>query len=277
MSLRPCASLLLAVFASAPVAGAVGPLRAETVTGWDGYVRATETRIARELSSADGFFAMDFSPSRQAERAALASGEVSVDKVSTVGADGREMEVPEAMVHHWRGSVLVPGASLDEVLAQVADPDVDHPAQDDVVSARVLERGPGSLRLFLRLQRSQLVTVVYNTEHAVRYSRLGRTRASSRSIATRIAEVAEPSTPRERERRPGEDRGFLWRLNSYWRYEQTGAGVLVECESISLSRTVPALARGVVRPVIDQVARGSMERTLLAMRSRFTRAFSQGG
>ena len=185
------------------------------------------------------------------------------------------MTVPDAMVHHWRGSVFVPRVSLDRVLAHVADPRVDAPVQEDVIEARVLDRSPGSLRLFLRLQRSQLVTVVYNTEHVVHYTRLGGTRASSRSVATRIAEVAEPSTPRERELRPGEDHGFLWRLNSYWRYEQIATGVLVECESVSLSRTVPAIARSAVRPLIDQVASASMERTLAALRSRFT-AVSQG-
>jgi hypothetical protein len=68
----------------------------------------------------------------------------------------------------------------------------------------------------------------------------------------------------------------LWRLNSYWRYEQIATGVLVECESVSLSRTVPAIARSAVRPLIDQVARGSMERTLAALRARFTTAVSQG-
>jgi hypothetical protein len=60
-------------------------------------------------------------------------------------------------------------------------------------------------------------------------------------------------------------------LNSYWRYEAVPGGVLVECESISLSRSAPGVVVGAVRPVIDQVARGSMERTLLAMRARFAR------
>jgi len=34
----------------------------------------------------------------------------------------------------------------------------------------------------------------------------------------------------------GDDRGFLWRLNAYWRYEQVAGGVIAECESITLSR-----------------------------------------
>ncbi len=40
----------------------------------------------------------------------------------------------------------------------------------------------------------------------------------------------------KREKPEGKDRGFLWRLNSYWRYQQVDGGVLVECESLTLSR-----------------------------------------
>jgi hypothetical protein len=237
-------------------ARAAGGLLPETVAGWDTYVRATEARIARET-------AID-------RRRALA-GEIDVTREVSTAADGRPIGVPAGMVHHWRGRVFIPRASVDDIMARVANPRAEDTAQEDVVAARVLERRPGSLRLFLRLRRSQVVTVVYNTEHDVRYGRQSEGRAWSRSSATRIAEVADAETPGERERRPGDDRGFLWRLNSYWRYEAVPGGVLVECESISLSRSAPAVVRGAVRPVIDQVARGSMERTLLAMRARFTR------
>jgi hypothetical protein len=192
-----------------------------------------------------------------------------VARVASLDASGRGIEVPNGLVHHWRGSVLIPGVTLDEVLARIANPTARDMAQQDVLDARVLERGPGGLRLFLRLQRSQLVTVVYDTEHAIRYVRHSGARASSTSVATRIVEVANAGTPGERVKPAGQDRGFLWRLNSYWRYQQTESGVIVECESISLSRAVPSLLAGTIRPLIDHVARGSMERTLSSMRVRF--------
>jgi len=267
---------LASAMALPPATLRAASLRPATVRGWHAYVLATEARIARELASDAGFLAQDFSPSPDWDRRSLMAGRVGIGRVSTPGTDGAAIAVPDGMVHHWRGSVFIPGASVDQVLARVANPGPGDIAQDDVIDLRVLDRGPGSLRLFLRLQRSQIVTVVYNTEHAVRYTRHGDGRATSRSVATRIAEVAAPATPDERERPLGEDRGFLWGLNSYWRYEQARGGVLVECESISLSRAVPSLVRGAVRPLIDQVARGSMERTLLAMRDRFARRPSQG-
>jgi len=58
-------------------------------------------------------------------------------------------------------------------------------------------------------------------------------------------------------------------LNSYWRYQQVDGGVLVECESLTLSRGVPAILAPFVKPIISGVARESMKRTLTSMRDRF--------
>jgi hypothetical protein len=58
-------------------------------------------------------------------------------------------------------------------------------------------------------------------------------------------------------------------LNSYWRYQAVPGGVLVELESLTLSRSVPWGAGAVVRPLVDQVARESISRTLQALRLRF--------
>ena len=253
---------------TAPAAEAA-PLPTATEAAWHAYVQATEQRIARELASPDGFLAEDFAPSPAATRDAVKGGGIGVVRMASLDRSGHELAVPQAMVHHWRGSVFLPGVTLDDVLARVANPTARDMAQEDVLDARVLERGPGMLRLFLRLQRSQVVTVVYDTEHDIHYARHGRTRASSTSVATRIVEVANAGTAGERPKPAGQDRGFLWRLNSYWRYEQTGGGVIVECESISLSRAVPSLLAGTIRPLVDHIARGSMERTLSSMRVRF--------
>jgi hypothetical protein len=109
--------------------------------------------------------------------------------------------------------------------------------------------------------------VVYNTEHDVRFERVSPLRATSRSVATRIAEVRDSARPDDAEYAPGDDHGFLWRLNAYWRYEQVPGGVIAECESISLSRSVPLLLRPSLGPVVKGVARESLERTLNALRT----------
>jgi len=107
--------------------------------------------------------------------------------------------------------------------------------------------------------------------HDVSYRRSGVHRVSSRSVATKIAEVDGAGTPEERERAPGDDRGFLWRLNSYWRYEEVPGGVIVELESLTLSRNIPFGLATVVRPVIERIARESIVRTLVGIRDTYGR------
>jgi hypothetical protein len=177
------------------------------------------------------------------------------------------------MIHHWRGSVLIPGVTLDFLFSRISDPGLEDTRQEDVLDSRVLEKTPEQLRLFLKLQRSKIVTVVYNTEHRVRYRRHEPGQASSSSIATKIAELERIPGGGEREKSPGNDRGFLWRMNSYWRYQQTSGGVIVECESITLSRSIPPFLAYLVRPIVHKVARESMQRTLQSMRTRMTRSY----
>jgi len=86
---------------------------------------------------------------------------------------------------------------------------------------------------------------------------------TARSVATSIREAE------------GGDRGFLWRMNSYWRYRRVDGGVLVEVESLTLSRRVPSLARPIAAPLINRIARESMIRTLETMRDRLERGSSR--
>jgi hypothetical protein len=242
-------------------------LRPEALDGWTTYVAVTEARIAREMraaTSAPGrFLAQDFLPSAAQLRGDVLSGTIVMDEMHTTGLNGNDIAVPSARVHHWRGAVFIPGARLDTLLASLQ---AEVPPQEDVVRSAVLERGPDRMRVYLRLRRTKIVTAVYDSEHLVSFSRLGPARASSTSRSTRIAEVERPGTAEERELAPGEDRGFLWRLNAYWRYEEVPGGVIAECESLSLSRDVPTLVRVVAGPLINGVARESMARTLTSLR-----------
>ena len=140
-----------------------------------------------------------------------------------------------------------------------------------MVASKLIGRDGDRLRVFLKLRRTSIITVTYNTEHTVEYRRIDAAHASARSVATRIAELADPGTPREREKLEKDDNGFLWRLNAYWRYEAWNGGVLVECESVSLSRPVPLLLRPMAGPIVDRIARESLEGTLRSLRAMLSR------
>ncbi len=247
-------------------AARLGP---ETIGGWSAYVSATEDRVRRELESPRGFLVMDFLEPEEAaagRRQVLEGGVVLMRKMQSSDSQGRRITVPGALVHHWRGAVFIPGVTVHQLLVELQS---HAPEQEDVLRSSILERGPDRMRVYMRLQRRKIVTATYNTEHVVTFTRFGATRAASASTATRIAEVSDPDTPEERELALGEDRGFLWRLNSYWRYEEVAGGVIAECESISLSRDVPSFLRYVVSPLVESTARESMERTLLTLRARW--------
>jgi len=252
---------------------AAAELTPELLQGWATYVKATEQRIAAELHAAKGFLVLDLQPEREAaqERRAVLAGEIPIKKMVSHDASGKKMELSGGIAHHWRGSVFIPGAKLDVIIYRVLNPTDADMQQEEVLQWRVLARGQDSLKIFLKLQRSKFVTVVYNTEHEVRVQRYGKDRASSTSVATRIAELDSPGSSREREKPIGHDSGFLWRMNSYWRYEQVAGGVVVELESVTLSRSVPFIFDLLIHPMIESTARESVERTLVSMRKHHMR------
>ncbi len=250
-------------------------LRDETVTAWRLYVDRTEARIASELETGEGFLIQDALPAAQAREArrTLHSGQVYTRKLATKDARGRRIEIPSGMVHHWMGSVFIPGAALDDLLPWLQNYDEHHRYFDEVEESRLIAREGDEIRMFLRLRRKKVVTVHYNTHHFVRYASQGSGRASSASYATRIAEIEDAGTAREKEMPIGDDHGFLWRLNSYWRFQEAWGGIIVELESVSLSRSVPAPLRWLVGSYLDSVPRESIAATLEPIRREAPRRF----
>jgi putative flippase GtrA len=255
---RPAAVLAMtvALLSGAAPAAEAAELKPVTLADWQRYVAGVEARLARDTSGGAGGDV----------RAQTVKGEILVSNVA-----GGTVSVEGGTISHWRGYVFVPGVTVDELLdgAALRGRAAQH-RQEDVLDARVLSRNADSLRLFLKLQRKAIVTVAYNTEHLVSFKREGPQRGSSRSISTRIAELTDAGTAHEREKPVGQDRGFMWRLNSYWRYQAVAGGVIVELESVTLSRDIPWAIRVMAAPLIDRIARESMTRTLASLRSRWS-------
>lgn len=257
---RCVAAWLLAAATVAEVRGA--ELRPETLAAWNDYVLRTAERVEAELGGGRGFLVQDFLPARDAAacREKLAAGEVFVHRMKS------EDSVPHGMIHHWLGSVFLPGVGLDQALGWLQDYDRHAEYFAEVEASRLLRRQGDRFTIHLRLRRKKLITVHYATEHLAEYRRHSEKRVSSKSTATKIAQLDGPGTPRERELPPGQDHGFLWRLNSYWRFGEKDGGVVVECESLSLSRSIPPGLGWLVGRFVESVPRESMAATLQAIR-----------
>jgi hypothetical protein len=136
----------------------------------------------------------------------------------------------------------------------------------DVVQAKIRQRNADDFQVYFRFFKKKLmVEVTFNTEHDAHYFRLSPTRVGSRSRTTRIAEVENPGQPTEREKPVGNDRGYLWRLNTYWLYEEKEGGVYVQLETISLTRGIPFPIDQL--PIIKSMPRESLTFTLATTRS----------
>ena len=225
------------------------------VAAWTRHQASVDARYRAAGEGRRPFFILDTVPAGH-WRSAILAREIVV----------RQMDAPDVeggRIHHWAGAVFIPGTTVAE-LVQRLQQNAGREARvyDEVIESRLLWQDGDRLRIFMKLRRSTVITATFNTEHEVEYRQIAGHRASSRSISVRIAEVMDAGTAQERERSPTEDRGLLWRLNAYWRFEQAGDGVIVECESVSLSRAVPSLLRPVAGPVIARVAREALQRTL---------------
>ena len=132
-------------------------------------------------------------------------------------------------------------------------------------SALVSQQGD-DFRIFLRLLKKKIITVVLDTDHDVHYLSLDRKRWFCRSYTTRIAEVEDAGSPKEKVLPPDSGYGFLWRLYSYWRFQESDGGVYVECRAISLTRDVPFGLRWIIEPIIQHLPKESLIHTLEATR-----------
>jgi hypothetical protein len=263
----------------APPSASATELSPEAAQGFDQYVRFTERRMQGELTPGGMFLWIDDlpEPRRSEAYARLRRGEVISTRLQTADPSGHS-STPGALIHHWVGTVFIPGASLRQALALVQD--YDHHSEyykPEVEKSKAIERAGDDFKVYLRLMQKKIITVVLDTEYIVHYRQLDATRAFSDSHSTRIAEVVRPGEANERPMPPGNDDGFLWRLNSYWRFSEVNHGVYIECEAISLTRDIPTGLTWLIAPLIEGVPKESLEFTLQSTRTAVLRVGLHSG
>ncbi|MFZ0959378.1 MAG: hypothetical protein WAO35_00620 [Terriglobia bacterium] len=245
-------------------------LEPKTLEAFNRYAQATETRIDKELTRPGAFLYLEGlpEPKRSATLAGIRKGDIYMEPLQTRDASGAVIEAPDGLIHHWIGAVFIPGATLRQILDLVQD--YDH-HQDiyklEVVRSKLIRHEGNNYQIYYRLVKKKIITITLNTNHDVQYFPVDSTHCWSRSVATRIAEVVDAGQPDEHEKPIGHDGGFLWRLNSHWRFEEKDQGVYVEVESISLTRDIPMGFGWMIRPFVTSIPRESLLNTLNSMRS----------
>ena len=244
-------------------------LEPQTLEAFNRYIQATEARIDKEVTRPGVFLYLEGLPEPKCSEAlASTRSDIYMDRLETHDASGSAIEAPDGLIHHWIGAVFIPGATLGQVLDLAQDynhhQDVYKP---EVVRSQLIHHEGNNYQIYYRLRKKKVITVTLNTNHDVQYFPMDATHCRSRSVATRIAEVADAGQPGEHEKPIGHDGGFLWRMNSYWRFEEKDAGVYVEVESISLTRDIPTGLGWLIRPFVTSIPRESLLMTLGSTRT----------
>jgi len=242
-------------------------LRAATIRVFAQYVAKTEAQNSETLLCGPFLWVDRLSEKERGEAFAKLKGGAAFMQRISVKEDGTKLYVPGGLIHDWKGIIFIPQAKIDEVLRILQD--YDHHATyyaPDVQRSRIETRDGENFRFFMRFRRQKVVTVVLNTEHEVTYYRDSPLRAHSRSSALRIAQVEDPGGPREREKTPGEDDGFLWRMETWWRLEERDGGVYVQNQVVTLTRDIPTGLAWLIEPFITNIPKETLEFTLQATR-----------
>jgi hypothetical protein len=229
----------------------------DTLRAFENYVRAAE----QKLEARPEFLWCAASPDRLAR---ARKGEVMIEP--TLGRP--ETKIPDGLVHDWVGCVFIPGATLDRTLALVQDYDNHKNVyQPELVESKILRHDGNDYLVYMRLLKKKVITVALDAETEVHYTRIDRAHAKSRSFTTKVAEVENAGKRNEHALPPGTGHGFLWRLDSFWRFEERDGGTYVECDAISLTRDVPAGLGWIIDPIIRNLPRESLANTLRATRA----------
>jgi hypothetical protein len=231
-------------------------LKPETSAAFDRYARVTETQ--RDQETRDGhFLAVDGLPDAQRREAydQLQHGQVFIQELHIL-EDHLPIRIPGGMIHHWSGLIFIPKATVSEVNAVLQDYQNEASIyQPEIRKANLIEQHGNKSRILLQMYTKSIITVVLDGYFEVIETPIGNTRMESASRSTRIAEVVNPGAPDEHESAEGDDHGYMWRLNSYWRLEEKDGGVYVQNESITLTRSVPVLLAWLINPLTKSIPR----------------------
>jgi hypothetical protein len=235
-------------------------LKEESLAAFQSYIGEAESTMEQTLDGRAPFLWSDADPDRSRR---VAKGDIP----ARLWAGEVPIRVPDGLIHDWIGAAFVPATTVVKTLARVQDYD-NHKNiyKPDVMDSRLIGHHGNDFSIFLRLLKKKVITVVLDTYHDVHYQPVSGDQWFCRSYTTRIAEVDDAGTPKEKIHPPDAGYGFLWRLYSYWRFAGNNDGVIVECRAISLTRDIPFGLGFIIEPIVKNLPKESLVNTLKATR-----------
>jgi hypothetical protein len=276
---RVLPGVLFAAAAGAVVAAADLQPRAERA--WSEYVAHVEQAF---VESQDGLILslrrvdVPPPPGLRARRGDAEDAEDAAARLDTrpiagpANGDGI-MTVPGGLVHHWKGRVFIPGATLQDAL-DVSRAYATYPEMyRSVLSATVLEQDDNVYVVLMRVHEdTNGVSAVLDIRSHIEYHQRDAHHAYSISHSEEIRQVEHAGSRDERRLPAGHDSGYLWRTATFTSFAEQHGGVSVEMETLGLSRGWPKLLGWLIEPIARRLGRKSVEGSLREFERATTRA-----
>ncbi|MGA3017201.1 MAG: hypothetical protein ABSF62_08785 [Bryobacteraceae bacterium] len=216
-------------------------LKPETAQQFDCYVQSAEAR----MDTRKAFLLADTDT-------ALNEQIVRGQEIRTIEANGTNPhKLAGGQLYDWIGAVFIPAATLDRLLRMLQDYDHRDRYFPETISASKLLcfTGTDHFQYSMRMKEPAIMDVASD----VVWERVDAQRWRCRSLSTSVAAV-------------GKDHGYLRRLNSYWRFAETGKGVFVEAETITSSDEFGAMTRALGSALMGINPEKSLRHSLASMR-----------
>ena len=161
------------------------------------------------------------------------------------------------------GTSFIAGATLEEALDVWFAYHRYRMVYKPVVASKLLGRDGNTYRVLLRIRESAAgLSAVLDVTARVQVPFPTRSSVFSVSTSEEIREVEDPGSPEERHLPAGRDSGYLWRAVTLNRIIEVDAGVLIEMETLGLSRGFPPLLHWFIEPIARRLGRKSVELSL---------------
>jgi hypothetical protein len=222
------------------------------VAAFNAYTQTIQSRLAQQHRSSANFLSVTSDPQTLTR---LRGGELILENLTPPHA-----ESSGALLHHWRGTAFAPGATTADFEHLLTNFNA-YPVHfsPEVLQANLVSQKDGHAFATMRVRQHHVITVLMDTACDITFGQLDAHHGYSISQSTYISEL-DPRTNRALS--PTEEHGFLWRLNTYWSYEERDGGLYLQIESVSLTRTIPTGLGWVIGPYVESIPRESLDFTL---------------
>jgi hypothetical protein len=264
--------LAVVLLGKIPVPANASELQPETVNAWNEYVRSADLQMKDRLSGKASFLWTNESPDR---RQRVARGGIVVASVLPHGT----LKVPKGLIHHWIGSVFIPGATIDSISALLqnygAYKDFYKPV---VVDSKMMGCTSTDPRFWMLWQTKVLfITAAVEGQYQAHQVRVDSRRGYDISDSLVVQEIDNYGHAGQRLLPDGTGSGYIWRVHSIARYEQRDGGVNLELEAIALTRDIPTSVRWLVNPIVNRLSTNSLTTTLEQTRDAINTTASSTG